>query len=156
MPRYSVLHRAVRRLCVIGLALVAVGCGGSTEPSGPANIAGIWTFTDAISNSQLSASCNTTASANVIQSGSTFTGTTVSGTQTCTVGTQVTTGSVAGTTFNGGQINGSSVSFIDSGGCSYTGTLSGNPANRMSGNETCSVAISGTNYQFTGTWQASR
>lgn len=77
------------RLMIVGLAAVvtSVACASdSTAPSGPPNISGTWTLHLNISNSQLAASCS--AQGVVVdsnQTGSTFTGTTVSGSQLCSI-----------------------------------------------------------------------
>ena len=147
----------LRRLGLLCLA-AGIACGSdSTAPSGPLDISGRWTVTLNISNSQLSASCS--AQGIVIdftQTGSSFGGVAASGRQTCSVLGTASTSSLAGTSWTGGQINGSSVSFNSAGGCAIVGTVSGNPPNRMSGTVNCPIAMSGTTYAFTGTWSASR
>lgn len=136
-------------------SLVIAGCGGdSTAPSGPVSIGGIWSLSANISNQPLATSCQASGTITVNQSGTSFSGTTT-GTTVCTGPGGTQTGSAAGTV-SGGQISGSSISFIDDSGCNYQGTVSGNPANRVQGSVTCTLAINGTAYQFTGTWQASR
>jgi hypothetical protein len=144
------------RKCTIAVLLVVAACGGSDKATGPTNISGAWQYSDGVSNGQLSVSCTSNAAVNISQNGATFTGTISSGSQNCTGPGGTFSSSLAGLTIGGGQINGSSVTFTDGGGCSYTGTISGNPSNRISGNETCVVPFSGTNYTFTGTWQATR
>ena len=143
------------RRFVAAAVVLAAACGGSDKTTGPTNISGTWQFSDAVNNQQLSESCTSTASVNIVQNGSTFRGTVVSGSQTCNGPGGQTSGSLAGGTM-GGLINGASVSFSDVGGCFFTGTLSGSPVNRVSGNETCMVPIQGTSYTFTGTWQVTR
>ena len=119
-------------------------------------MAGTWTFIDAIANSELGRSCSSNGVVDFTQNGGTFTGTVKSGTNTCIVNSQSSTVSMAGVVLSNGQISGSSISFADNTGCTYTGTVTGNPTDQMSGDETCIVTVSGTNYTFSGTWQASR
>ena len=147
-------------LRLLGILCLAAGiaCGSdSTGPSGPPDISGQWTVTLNISNSQLSASCSAQGVViNFTQTGSSFSGVAASGSQTCSVLGTVNTSSLVGTSWTGGQINGSSVSFNSAGGCSIIGSVSGNPPNRMSGTVNCPIEISVTTYAFTGTWNASR
>ena len=138
---------------VAAAAALFAACGDST---GPVTLGGSWSFNDAISNSQLATSCSSNASINLTQNGNTFNGSVASGTSTCSSSGSSNSAAMDGALFTGGQIQGTSISFTDDSGCSYTGTVSGNPVNRMSGDESCVVAVSGTNYTFTGTWQASR
>jgi len=138
------------------VAAVLIACGGSTAPT-TLNIAGTWNFSDAISNSALAASCSSTSTASVNQTGSSFTGNVSNGSQLCTQnGFVYSNNSGLSAVVSGGQINGTGLSFIDDGGCNYTGTISGSPPNLLSGSESCTVALSGTQYVFLGTWQAAR
>lgn len=138
------------------LAVVAlVACGGdSTGPAAPISIGGVWQFSDNISSTALGISCANTGPVSVAQTGANFSGSS-NVHQVCTdgVGGVVTGDAVVAVT--GGQISGSSVSF-QTDGCQYTGHVSGSPANAMSGQESCTFAFGGTNYLFTGPWQASR
>lgn len=145
------------RMIFAGLAIgVLVACGGSssTGPSGPMSIAGAWNLSVNVSNSALSTSCTAQGQATVNQSGSQMSGT-YNDAATCTGPGGTSSNNNTGT-LTGGQISGSQVSFSDDGGCNYAGTGSGSPVNRMSGNASCTYAISGQNYAFTGTWQATR
>lgn len=141
----------VAAVAAVGLA----GCGGSdsTGPSPAPNIAGRWIYGVNLSNAPLQVSCQGSGEFDVSQSGNSFSGT-GSGTMTCT-GPGGSFTDATGGSIGGGQITGNEVTFTD-GECSYHGTFSGTPPNRMSGTVGCPVAISGTVYQFTGTWQAGR
>ncbi len=58
----------------------------------------------------------------------------------------------------GGQIDGNTVTFTDGNGvCSYSGTVSGDPATSASGDVSCQIADgSGQTFLLPGTWQATR
>lgn len=144
----------LRAAAVVAAALGLAACGGSdsTGPSPLPNIAGRWIYDFNLSNAQLQVSCQVSGGLDVLQSGSSFSGT-WSGTLTCTGPDGSYTDATGGAI--GGQISGNRVTFAG-GDCLYDGTFSGNPPNRMSGTVGCPVAISGTVYQFTGTWQAGR
>ncbi len=131
---------------IIVIALLAA-CG-STGPS--LSLTGSWSYTSSVSNSQLSTSCQSTGTANLSQSGSTFSGS-YSASTTCTGPGGISTATDQGT-YGGGQVNGSAVSF-QGGGCSYTGSAT---SNAMNGAVSCTVALSGQNYTFSGTWSAQR
>jgi hypothetical protein len=113
----------------------------------------LWQFSGTFSNASLQVSCNATGTANLTQSGNNLSGTAVQ--QGSCNGPGGTIDNSGSGNITGGQLNGTSVSFQwDE--CSYTGTVSGDPANRMSGNTTCTIAVLGQDYTFTGQWQASR
>ena len=142
------------RHLLIALLLFVPACGGD-KPTAPLEINGTWQYTDEFSNGQLLVSCTRNATLDVTQNGSTFTASVSSGTQSCTGPNGTTSVSLAGVTFQGGQITGSTVSFA-SGTCNFTGVSSGNPAHDLSGGETCTILVSLTSYTFDGHWQASR
>jgi hypothetical protein len=146
-----------RRLAIFAALPALLACGSdSTSPSGPPSITGLWNLVFNYSNSQLSASCFTqSVTANITQSGSTFSGVAQSGTLVCTVGATQQVNAFTGAAFTGGQVVGSSVSF-NSGGCILSGDVSGSPPNRMSGPVNCQIPISGSTFIFTGTWSATR
>jgi len=144
-------------LAASGFAIaILVACGGdsSTGP-GNTNLSGNWLFGANISNGQLSISCTASGNLAITQSGSNFSGTVSGSTETCASPAGSTSGNLDGA-IAGGQINGTSISFNDNGGCIYTGTMSGNPVNRVGGNVTCSIPLQGTNYPFTGSWSVTR
>lgn len=148
--------KSVVAVCVaMVLITAAVSCGGdSTGPNGSANIAGNWTLTANYNNAQSQTTCTLNGSASIAQSGTTFTGQVSGSVIACTNPGGTTSGSGDGP-ITGGQINGNTVSYSD-GECTYTGTVSGSPANRVQGDVNCNVAVGGTTYPFTGTWQISR
>ena len=139
---------------LIALVLFVPACGGD-KSTAPLNINGTWQYSDRFSSGQLLVACTSNATLNVTQEGSTFTASVSSGTQSCTGPNGTTSVSLAGVTFQGGQITGSTVTFA-SGTCNFSGASSGNPVNQLSGGETCTILVSLTSYNFDGHWQASR
>jgi hypothetical protein len=152
------MARRLRWFVSLVVVVAVAACGGdSTSPSGPANIAGQWVVNLNFSNPQLAASCTAqNVVVNFTQTGSSFSGVAASGSQLCSIGASSQTFDLTGSSWTGGQITGSSVSFSSAGGCTIVGTLSGSPPNRMSGTLTCNLAVSGTNFVFTGNWSGSR
>lgn len=146
----------MRQFCLlVGAALAITACGGDSTGPKVANIAGLWNYTDNTSSSSAGISCNSSGTVQINQTGSNFTGTANATSGTCTDSFGTTVDNTGTSGISGGQITANQVSFQTQG-CLFTGTISGNPANAMTGTETCTVAISGTNYTFTGPWQASR
>lgn len=149
-------HR-LRRTLPLLLGLTAACGGDGTGPSGPPSVAGNWQYSFNVSNTPLATSCSGSGMLTVTQSGSQFSGN-ASGLTSCNGPGGQFTEQTAGP-IGGGQISGNSVSFqfpLFEAGCTATGTLSGTPANAMSGQATCTVAVSGQTVTLTGTWQASR
>ena len=144
----------MRRTIALSFCALTIGCGGS-DPTGPVlDLSGDWSFTANISNAELSVSCSSTGSANLVHSASTFSGSLVFQ-RFCSGPDRSFEDSGTGRLV-GGQVNGNEVSFHDDGelGCSYTGTVSG--SNQMSGTTICAVAISGLTLTFTGPWKAGK
>lgn len=140
------------------LSLVLAACGGGdggTGPSGPINIAGAWSYSDNTSSSLAGISCNSAGTVVISQSGSSFTGTVQATQGVCTDSFGGVIDNTGSSTVTGGQINGNQVSFQVPF-CQFQGVVSGNPPNQMSGTQSCTIAISGVNVTFTGTWLASR
>jgi hypothetical protein len=137
-----------------GLVLVA-SCGGdSTGPNSTRDLNGNWTISANYNNAQLQTSCALNGSLSIAQSGTTFTGQVSGSILTCAGPGGNASGNADGPV-TGGQINGNTVSY-NNGECTYTGTITGSPANRAVGSTACSVAIGGTTYPFTGTFVVSR
>jgi len=137
----------------VGSALAACGGGDGTGP-GLLSLGGSWSYSETLTDQVHSISCNDAGTVNITQTNSTFTGT-FNQTGLCTGpgGSADNSGSGSVT---GGQVNGSNVSFQVPF-CQYQGTASGgNPPNRMTGTLSCSTQESGTTFNFSGTWQASR
>jgi hypothetical protein len=140
------------------LLALATACGGDgTGPSGPPSVAGNWQYSLNVSNAPLATSCSSSGMLTVTQSGSQFSGN-ASGLTSCSGPGGQFTEQTAGP-IGGGQISGSNVSFqfpLFEAGCTATGTFTGTPPNAMSGQASCTVAVSGQTVTLTGTWQASR
>ena len=151
------VHGRLSLLAIISAAVLACRGKDATGPSGAINIAGRWSFSDLVTNSQIAASCaisSTTVSFS--QTAAMFAGGIIDGDVTCTAPGMSMGGSAAGLAFDGGLISGSSVSFTSSSLCSFTGNVSGNPANKMSGDASCIFPYGGVARTLTGTWQANR
>lgn len=142
------------RLAVAVLLVVACGGGSNTGPSPSVDLNGGWQFQTNISNVALQISCQATGAVTLSHSGNNFTGQITGGQGNCT-GPGGSVALTPGGSITGGQVHSQQVSFND-GDCVYSGSMSGNPVNRLSGNNTCTIAYAGTNYTFTGTWQMSR
>src|SRR6185437_3313033 len=138
-------------LGLVGLA----ACGGDSTGPQVVNLQGVWNYSSTISSGSAQISCNESGTVSVNQNGSNFTGTSDATAGTCTDSFGDTTDNTGIATVSGGQVNGTNVSF-QAGGCQFVGTVSGDPANSLTGTETCTQAFSGTNYVFTGPFQASR
>jgi hypothetical protein len=137
-------------------AIAAVSCGGgdSTGPDSTRDIGGNWNGTATYNNAQLQITCTFSGSVSIVQSGTNFTGQVTGSVITCIGAGGASSGSGDGP-ITGGQVNGNTLSYSN-GGCTYTGTITGTPANRVEGDVSCDVAIGGTTYPFDGTWQISR
>lgn len=147
--RYSFLG-----LVIIGSVFGLAACGDDPAAPEVLNIGGNWSYTESISNSSISFSCQNEGTMTINQDESNFTGS-VNQTGVCTDGQGNTYDNSGSGSIGGGQISGEQVSF-SAGGCDYNGSISGSPPNRLSGSVSCTVAISGTNYVFTGTFTATK
>ena len=139
---------------VFSMAAASCGGGDSVGPNGTRDISGNWSLTANINSTQLQTTCTLDGVVAITQNGTTFTGQ-VSGSVVVCSGPGGTTSSSADGPVTGGQINGNEASYSD-GQCTYTGTITGTPANRGQGNVNCSIPLGGTSYPFAGTWQISR
>lgn len=136
---------------MVGGVLVSLACGkdstgpGSGGSGTPADIHGIWDWTEIITDAAQSVQCNDTGSFAFTQTTTSFTG---DGDQigTCTGpgGSADNTQSYAVTN---GHVSGTTLSFSEPG-CSYSGTVQGNPPSQITGQLACGTA--------TGTWSATR
>lgn len=145
----STAKYAVAVLILLG----STACGGDspTEPQ-VTSISGTWTYTESFSNSSAGLSCQDEGTITINQSGTNFSGS-ANQEGVCTDSQGNTYDNSGSGSIGGGQVSGQSVSY-SAGGCDYEGTISGSPPNRMTGPVSCTVAVGGTNYVFSGTWTA--
>lgn len=135
-----------------------VACGSdSTSTSGPPDLSGSWSISATLGNAQIPANCTISGTVNIVQNGSTFTGTNTAGSETCTVAGQPSTSSIVGGVATG-TISGSTITITTTGGspCTFTGTVTGNPPNKASGSANCPVQFGTTSTALTGNWQITR
>ncbi len=140
----------------VPILVLLVSCGGGDSPSAPdvPNITGTWQFTETYGNTALGLSCNNGGSLNLIQSSGNVTGIFTQEGMCIDSNLNIFDNSGSGSV-SGGQISGTNLSFV-AGGCTYNGSVSGNPANLVSGSIICALAIGGMNFDLTGSWTASR
>jgi hypothetical protein len=139
------------RKLLIGLLVIAVGCGG--DSTGPrADISGRWTY-NATNVAGSGVSCNiSSVSMTLAQSGSTFTGAVASGLVTCSASGSSFSDNLGNDVVANGQINGNAVQFdIGTSDVHNTGTVSGNS---MSGTISLRVNTGSTTVVLTGNFAA--
>ncbi|HEY7195486.1 MAG TPA: hypothetical protein VH439_17215 [Gemmatimonadales bacterium] len=153
-------RRAAMFLGVVAGCAVVAACGSSgdasTGPKAPLNIGGGWSLSVAVSNAAVGMSCQGSGLVSLVQIGSNFTGYVTNSGLVCTGANGATAGGSMDGPLTGGQIDGTTVTVSDGSGCSYTGTASGSPVNRIDGHVTCMVPLNGTVYPFTGPFVATR
>lgn len=135
--------------------MLALGaCGSDTTGPTTQDITGTWLVTATLNNSTLGLTCNEQGTATLTQSGGNVAGSLTNSVATCTgpggSGSASLDGPIAG-----GQVSGSTATFAN-GECTYTGTISGTPPNKIQGNATCQVSLQGQVVPLTGTWLAVR
>jgi len=135
----------------LSIACVVAACG--SDSSGPTitSIEGQWSFSGNFSNAFLTASCQFGGGATLHQNGGAVNGN-YSASETCTVGGAIGSADFQGT-LSGGQLNGPVLTIYDDGGCRFEGIVS---SNQIAGPMTCTLALSGTEYVFSGRWLATR
>ena len=154
--------RTTRLLASLAFLLLPA-CGGENG-SGPtqpqhANIGGTWDF--AISNlsatvNGIGISCSFSREINILQSGTTFSGTADPGLLSCQAGAATASTLFGSEPIVSGTVNGNNVAFdFSTSDFHHAGTVSGNS---MSGNATYRVDLGGTIgvVNMTGSWGASR
>ncbi len=142
----------------LALLTLVYGCGGaygggSTGPGGPLDVTGSWNLSAAMTNSSLAASCVSSGTLVIGQSGGAISGT-ATRIDTCTIGSAHPADTLAGT-IDAGQVTGATASFKIAS-CTYQGAITGAPTNQMGGTTSCILTFSGTPYPLGGTWHASR
>ena len=151
--RSSVLARS---LSVLAVAFVVAACS-SDSPSGTGTtvdpgVGGAWGFSATLADTALHLTCQETGQVALTQVDSTFSGN-ANGTVTCTAPGVESQDTLTRVLYSG-KVSSSSVSFLDSSGCTYTGTKSG--TNTLNGGVQCPLTLVGTIDTLTGTWQATR
>ncbi|HXY32252.1 MAG TPA: hypothetical protein VEI06_16210 [Gemmatimonadaceae bacterium] len=151
--RSSVLSRA---LSVLAVAFVAAACS-SDSPSGTGTqvdpgLGGAWAFSATIADTALHLACQESGQATLTQVDSAFSGR-AEGSTTCTAPGVQSKDTLSRVLYDG-TLAGTSLSFLDSGGCTYTGARSG--TNALIGVVQCPLSLVGTIDTLTGTWQATR
>jgi len=144
--------RAITSLGFFGAAVLTACGGDSGGPSAPVDIDGTWSMAVTASNSTVSCSAHGTIVIN--QAGNQATGTYTDLVVCNGPGGRVSQPRAGNIGLI--KIDGNKVSFIDDGGCSYSGAAYWTPTNAMGGNASCTVGVQGTNYSFRGTWSANR
>lgn len=143
------------------LAAVAIaGCDNTMAaagglPSTTIRVAGTWSYTDTIDTQDQTGSCKSIVNSMTLnQTNDTFNSGFAPGSQVCNFedGGGPTFGPVTG-----GELYGDFVRFLFLG-CTHTGTVTGDPPNRMVGVAVCSfpVILGGNPVNWSGTWEAHR
>ncbi len=140
------------RLTVLLVTLAA--CVDTSDPA-PVHVAGLWHYSEELSDPLRGLTCTDTGSYRFRQDGATFTG------DYFQVGVCLSTS--GGGFFNtdsgrlaGGVVVGQTLRFNATPTCSYEGRLSGTPAASISGRGYCTLDLNGTVHNFAGSWEATR
>ncbi|HSB55288.1 MAG TPA: hypothetical protein VLD58_13080 [Gemmatimonadales bacterium] len=149
----------IRDSLLLLATLTAVACGGDggTSPTGPANVAGTWSFeAHGLTTAGSDVKCGITGSLQMAQEGTLVSGSYIIDRITCTspAGTEVLPGPWGGSIVNG-TVEGNTVHFhFDTDDVDQHGTVSGN---RISGTCTWRYEVDGGGYlTLTGNWSATR
>ena len=140
------------RYCVLSLILTValVGCSDDNGPTGPTpDFAGTFLFKAEMADAEHDITCTADGTANIGQSGSTFSGT-FTQTGEC-VGPGGSADNSGSGPISAGRLVGNTMSFeVPS--CRYEGTLAGDPPSGASGELTCSILEEGERFDFVGDW----
>jgi hypothetical protein len=155
-------RRALSRACGLGIAFITTALfacddgtsSGSTGPNPNPDIEGLWSYRASVTNGSIVVTCNQNGTMSLIQTDTTFKGTS-SASATCSTPTGYFTDDRDGDITNG-VIDGANFSFTDPGGCVFEGTAYGDPVNQLKGTVTCPYSSSSGNYSLTGTWSSAR
>ncbi len=141
----------------LALFLGTLAACGSSDTTAPINntsrVNGNWKFQELLNGATIGLTCADSAAISLTQSGQTFTGT-YAQTGVCSQGGQTGANNGNGPITNG-TVKGDSVAFNEDT-CLYTGTMTGNPASRMSGTVDCPDNSTGTLIDINGTWVMTR
>ena len=133
-------------------ALAACFGGGGTQPH-TADISGAWQYTEAFSDLTDGVSCADTGTYQMVQTGTTFTGTYVQRGICQTPQGKVSnedTGPVSQ-----GQLTGRTLRFAVPN-CSYDGSVSADAYDRIDGHVVCELRDGTRVFSFSGSWMATR
>ncbi len=139
-------------LIAAGTALAACFGNGGVQPN-TADISGAWQYTEAFTDLSHGISCADTGSYQMVQAGTTFTGT-----YTQRGVCRTPHGDVSNTN-NGpvraGQLTGRTLKFAAPN-CSYDGSVRADTYDRIDGHVVCQLQDSTRLLNFTGSWNANR
>ena len=126
-----------------------------TSDAPPMHVAGMWHYSEELSDRLRGLTCTDTGSYRFRQTGATFTG------EYFQVGVCLSTG--GGGFFNtdsgllsAGQVVGHTLRFDATPACSYEGRVSGSPPTSIMGKGYCTLELGGTVHNFEGNWEAIR
>ena len=161
-PEKRAVHTSISRpgrVLPLVLLLAALACKEDSDLVAPVGtqIGGQWTFTETYADDALGVICNNSADVTIVQSGTTFTGTSDQ-TGTCTDAEGPYDNSWV-LHLQNGQIVGNNATWDDDGApeCDYTGVITGTPTtNRIAGVVQCIGTVDGVAYNLQGTWELTR
>ena len=132
--------------------LVVLSCQESNAPSGPPpDVSGAWAFGQRLTAAG-GLTCANRGTVTITQTTSSFTAT-YAQTGQCT-GPGGTIDNSSSGDITDGRLNGPAVRFSIPG-CSYSGTVVGDPPDGASGPATCQISVGGQPVRFSGTWHVS-
>ena len=151
MSRFG--RKASVGVVVTALAVLA-SCGGNSTGPKTADLSGAWKWSANVSNSTAATSCVISGGFAISQTGSNFTAQASTFGESCTSPQGPANAVYSGFMSGSGQISGATATYSFAG-CSFTGTATGTPVNRVSGTARCSD-VDGPTYPFDGTFVMSR
>jgi len=151
MSRFG--RKASAGAVVTALAVLA-SCGGSSTGPKAADLSGNWKWSANVTNSTVATSCVISGGFAISQTGSNFTAQASTFGEHCTSPEGPANAIFSGFFSGSGQISGETTTYSFAG-CSFTGTATGTPVNRVTGTARCSN-VEGPNYPFDGTFVISR
>jgi hypothetical protein len=146
---------------LFGTLLFATACGGgdgggTTNPTGAANLAGSWIWQSKSNgpNKALGATCVASGQLTLSQSGNQVSGVLANASASCLAGGDSYEFDPGGD-FNNGVVSGNTFIY-DDGVCRFTGTASGSPPNKVEGPASCDLDYLGATVPLTGAWEMHR
>lgn len=150
------MRRSIRIVGIVALSSFIGACGGDATGPQLADVTGTWALT--LSNlSGSGVACSATGvTANLTQSGSTFTGSYSGGTITCMAAGQTASQPMATGDIINGKVDGNQVTFdVDTTDAPFTGTVDGN-AMTGTGTVTYDAGAPLGVIVLTGNWEAAK